>query len=68
MSQVLNGMCVINLTHNQAGRACAQILGFLGADVIEFEEPNGGDVAAQLEAPAERGGICVSALGGVLSV
>jgi formyl-CoA transferase len=33
------------MTHNQAGPACAQILGFLGADVIKLEEPKGGDVA-----------------------
>jgi formyl-CoA transferase len=33
------------MTHNQAGPACAQILAFLGADVIKLEEPKGGDVA-----------------------
>ena len=45
MSQALNGIRVIDMTHNQAGPACAQILGFLGADVIKLEEPKGGDVA-----------------------
>ena len=35
------------MTHNQAGPACAQMLGFLGADVIKLEEPSGGDVARQ---------------------
>jgi len=45
MSQALNGIRVIDMTHNQAGPACAQILGFLGADVIKLEEPRGGDVA-----------------------
>src|SRR5271165_270858 len=45
MNQALNGIRVIDMTHNQAGPACAQILGFLGADVIKLEEPKGGDVA-----------------------
>ena len=45
MSQALKGIRVIDMTHNQAGPACAQILGFLAADVIKLEEPKGGDVA-----------------------
>jgi formyl-CoA transferase len=45
MSQALAGLRVIDMTHNQAGPACAQILGFLGAEVIKLEEPKGGDVA-----------------------
>jgi formyl-CoA transferase len=45
MTQALRGIRVIDMTHNQAGPACAQILGFLGADVIKLEEPKGGDVA-----------------------
>lgn len=45
MSQALRGIRIIDMTHNQAGPACAQILGFLGADVIKLEEPKGGDVA-----------------------
>ena len=45
MSQALAGIRIIDMTHNQAGPACAQILGFLGADVIKLEEPKGGDVA-----------------------
>ena len=45
MSQALTGIRIIDMTHNQAGPACAQILGFLGADVIKLEEPKGGDVA-----------------------
>ena len=28
MSQALSGIRVIDMTHNQAGPACAQILGF----------------------------------------
>ncbi len=45
MSQALSGIRIIDMTHNQAGPACAQILGFLGADVIKLEEPSGGDIA-----------------------
>src|SRR5262245_1786209 len=45
MDQALSGVRVIDMTHNQAGPACTQILGFLGADVIKLEEPKGGDVA-----------------------
>jgi formyl-CoA transferase len=45
MSQALSGIRIIDMTHNQAGPACAQILGFLGAEVIKLEEPGGGDVA-----------------------
>ncbi len=41
----LAGIRVIDMTHNQAGPACAQILAFLGAEVIKLEEPKGGDVA-----------------------
>src|ERR1700680_370394 len=45
MDQALSGIRIIDMTHNQAGPACAQILAFLGADVIKLEEPKGGDVA-----------------------
>src|SRR5205823_5952677 len=50
MSKALDGIRVIDLTHNQAGPACAQILGFLGADVIKLEEPKAGDVARTVHA------------------
>ena len=45
MTKALEGIRVIDMTHNQAGPACAQILAFLGADVIKLEEPQKGDVA-----------------------
>ena len=45
MDKALSGVRIIDMTHNQAGPACAQILGFLGADVIKLEEPKGGDIA-----------------------
>src|SRR5882757_1617488 len=45
MDKAMSNIRVIDMTHNQAGPACAQILGFLGADVIKLEEPKGGDIA-----------------------
>src|SRR5260370_15821562 len=45
MDKALWGIRVIDSTQTQGGPACAQILGFLGADVIKLEEPKGGDIA-----------------------
>src|SRR6266576_2172498 len=45
MDKALAGIRIIDITHHPAGPACAQILAFLGADVIKLEEPKGGDVA-----------------------
>src|ERR1700688_3519269 len=50
MRAALSGIRIIDMTHNQAGPACAQILAFLGADVIKLEEPKGGDVARTVHA------------------
>src|SRR6202162_4055196 len=45
MTQALTGIRVIHMPHNQARPPCAQILGFLGADVIKLKQRKGGDVA-----------------------
>lgn len=48
MNQALSGVRIIDMTHNQAGPACAQMLAWLGAEVIKLEEPSKGDVGSVL--------------------
>ena len=43
MDKALAGVKIADLSRVQAGPSCAQLLGFLGADVIKIEDASGGD-------------------------
>lgn len=43
MDKALEGVKVLDMSRVQAGPSCAQLLGFLGADVIKLEDTKGGD-------------------------
>ena len=43
MDKALAGVKIVDLSRVQAGPSCAQLLGFLGADVIKVEDTTGGD-------------------------
>ena len=43
MDKALAGIRIVDMSRVQAGPSCAQLLAFLGADVIKVEDASGGD-------------------------
>jgi len=46
--EALKGVKILDMTHVQAGPTCSQLLAWMGADVIKFENPQGDATRGQL--------------------
>src|SRR6266704_2020550 len=46
--EALKGVRILDLSHVQAGPTCSQLLAWMGADVIKFENPQGDATRGQL--------------------